>query len=157
MCTVLCWQANWGNPILRSTLPLISASLLGTRHKIHNFFMVWMYSSTCHERTPSGPGKSVRTLQVAARHRDGRAGGGTPNLIHLAILHNTITTSNIPNEYTHCHNHQTTARTFERSVGRKFGCAPAIFGWNDHRQRAFVCTVHYSRCLQPINDCPRPR
>ena len=33
------------------------------------------YSSTCHERTPSGPGKSVRTLQVAARHRDGRAGG----------------------------------------------------------------------------------
>ena len=37
MCTVLCWQADWGNPILRSTLPLISASLLGTRHKIHNF------------------------------------------------------------------------------------------------------------------------
>ena len=36
----------------------------------------WIYSSTCHERTPSGPGKSVRTLQVAARHRDGRAGGG---------------------------------------------------------------------------------
>ena len=34
------------------------------------------YSSTCHERTPSGPGKSVRTLQVAARHRDGRAGRG---------------------------------------------------------------------------------
>ena len=34
------------------------------------------YSSTCHERTPSGPGKSVRTLQVAARHRDGQAGGG---------------------------------------------------------------------------------
>ena len=32
------------------------------------------------------------------------------------------------NEYTHCHNHQTTARKFERSVGRKFGCAPAIFG-----------------------------
>ena len=24
------------------------------------------YSSTCHERTPSGPGKSVRSLQVAA-------------------------------------------------------------------------------------------
>ena len=35
----------------------------------------FQYSSTCHERTPSGPGKSVRTLQVAARHRDGRAGG----------------------------------------------------------------------------------
>ena len=35
-----------------------------------------VYSSTCHERTPSGPGKSVRTLQVAARHRDGWAGGG---------------------------------------------------------------------------------
>ena len=35
MCTVICWQANWGNPILRSTLPLISASRLGTRHKIH--------------------------------------------------------------------------------------------------------------------------
>ena len=34
------------------------------------------YSSTCHERTPSGPGKSVRTLQVAARDRDGWAGGG---------------------------------------------------------------------------------
>ena len=36
----------------------------------------WKYSSTCHERTPSGPGKSVRILQVAARHRDGRTGGG---------------------------------------------------------------------------------
>ena len=35
-----------------------------------------LYSSTCHERTPSGPGKSVRTLQVAARHRDGWTGGG---------------------------------------------------------------------------------
>ena len=34
------------------------------------------YSSTCHERTLSGPGKSVRTLQVAARDRDGWAGGG---------------------------------------------------------------------------------
>ena len=48
------------------------------------------YSSTCHERTRSGPGKSVRTLQVAARHRDGWAGGGTPNIIHLAILPTTI-------------------------------------------------------------------
>ena len=76
------------------------------------------HCSTCHERTPSGPDKSVRTLQVAARHRDGR---GTPNITHLAILHNTITTSD-------CHNHQTTARKFERSVGRKFGCAPVIFG-----------------------------
>ena len=28
---------------------------------------------------------------------------GTPNIIHLAILHTTITTSDIPNEYTHCH------------------------------------------------------
>ena len=34
------------------------------------------YSSTCHERTPSGPGKSVRSLQVVARQRDGWAGGG---------------------------------------------------------------------------------
>ena len=32
-------------------------------------------SSTCHERTHSGPGKSVRTLQVAAHQRDGWAGG----------------------------------------------------------------------------------
>ena len=31
------------------------------------------YSSTCHERTASGPCKSVRTLQVAAHQRDGRA------------------------------------------------------------------------------------
>ena len=31
------------------------------------------YSSTCHERTPSGPGKSIRTLQVAAHQRDGWA------------------------------------------------------------------------------------
>ena len=28
-----------------------------------------LYSSTCHERTPSGPGKSVRSLQVAADQR----------------------------------------------------------------------------------------
>ena len=42
-----------------------------------NDWLLWtLYSSTCHERTPSGPGKSVRTLQVAARHRDGWAGGG---------------------------------------------------------------------------------
>ena len=34
------------------------------------------FSSTFHERTPSGPGKSVRALQVAARHRAGWAGGG---------------------------------------------------------------------------------
>ena len=33
---------------------------------------------------------------------DGQA--GTPNIIHLAILPTTITTSDIPNEYTHCHN-----------------------------------------------------
>ena len=69
-------------------------------------FFPTVYSSTCHERTPSGPGKSVRTLQVAARHRDGWAGGGrTPNIIHIAIIHTTITTSDIPNEYTHCHNY----------------------------------------------------
>ena len=37
---------------------------------------------------------------------------GQANIIHLAILHNTITTSDIPNEYMHCHNHQTTARKF---------------------------------------------
>ena len=34
-----------------------------------------VYSSTCHERTPSGPDKSVRTLQVAAHQRGGWAGG----------------------------------------------------------------------------------
>ena len=28
-----------------------------------------MYSSTCLERKPSGPGKSVRSLQVAADQR----------------------------------------------------------------------------------------
>ena len=27
------------------------------------------YSSACHERTPSGPGKSVRSLQMAADQR----------------------------------------------------------------------------------------
>ena len=35
--------------------------------------VVSMYSSTYHELTPSGPGKSVRTLQVAAHQRDGWA------------------------------------------------------------------------------------
>ena len=35
-----------------------------------------LYSSTCHERTPSGPGKNVRTLQVAACDRDGWTDGG---------------------------------------------------------------------------------
>ena len=33
------------------------------------------YSSTCHERTPSGPGISVRTRQVAAHQRQGRRSG----------------------------------------------------------------------------------
>ena len=32
---------------------------------------------------------------------DGQAGDAKYN--NLAILHNTITTSDIPNEYTHCH------------------------------------------------------
>ena len=36
---------------------------------ILTFFLGKMYSSTCHERTPSGPGKSVRSLQVAADQR----------------------------------------------------------------------------------------
>ena len=30
---------------------------------------------------------------------------GTPNIIHLARLPTTITISDIPNEYTHCHNY----------------------------------------------------
>ena len=34
------------------------------------------YSSTCHEGTPSGPGKSVRTLQVGTHRRDRWAAGG---------------------------------------------------------------------------------
>ena len=34
--------------------------------KLHHFTV---YTSTCHERTPSGPGKIVRTLQVAAHQR----------------------------------------------------------------------------------------
>ena len=58
---------------------------------------------------------------------DGQAGDAKYNT-PCNTTYNTITTSDIPNEYTHCHNHQTTARKFERSVGRKFGCAPAIFG-----------------------------
>ena len=41
------------------------AGIFSENHKI--------YSSTCHERTPSGPGKSVRTMQVAAHQRDGWA------------------------------------------------------------------------------------
>ena len=45
-----------------------------------------LYSSTCHERTPSGPGNCVRTLQVVARRRDGWA---APNVIHLARLHSS--------------------------------------------------------------------
>ena len=32
-------------------------------------YLIIYYSSTCHERTPSGPGKSVRSLQVAADQR----------------------------------------------------------------------------------------
>ena len=41
--------------------------------KQRNSALKLIYSSTCHERTPSGPGKSVRTLQVAAHQRDGWA------------------------------------------------------------------------------------
>ena len=71
---------------------------------------------------------SVHCRWTLVTGTDGQAGDANSKLIHLAILHNTITTSDIPNEYTHCHNHQTTAWKFERSVGRKFGCARAIFG-----------------------------
>ena len=42
---------------------------------METMFVEIQYSSSCHERTPSGPGKSVRTLQVAAHQRDGRAYG----------------------------------------------------------------------------------
>ena len=63
------------------------------------------YSSTCHERTPSGPGKSVPTWQVAARQRDGGTGegGGMHNTPCTTTL--CITTSDIHTEYnvTHCH------------------------------------------------------
>ena len=34
---------------------------------------------------------------------DGQA--GMPNIMHIAITHTTITTSDIPDEYTHCHNY----------------------------------------------------
>ena len=86
---------------------------------------------------PRDPAKvSVHCRWPLVTGTDGQEGDAKYN--NLAILHNTITTSDIPNEYTHCHNHQTTARTFEISVGRKFGCAPAIFGLNDHRKRG-IC------------------
>ena len=43
------------------------------RPYLHDNGCLWnvcdIYSSTCHERTPSGPGKSVRSLQVAADQR----------------------------------------------------------------------------------------
>ena len=48
-------------------------------HNGENAFEVLLYSSTCHERTPSGPGKSVRTWQAAAHQRDGRARGTKRN------------------------------------------------------------------------------
>ena len=52
------------------TLPVETLLTTYTRIVLLDF----VYSGTCHERTPSGPGKSVRTLQVAARGRDGWAG-----------------------------------------------------------------------------------
>ena len=64
------------------------------------------YSSTCHERTHSGPGKSVRTLQVAARHRDGwQAGDAKYNRPTPCNTTYYITTSAIPSKCTHCHNY----------------------------------------------------
>ena len=38
-------------------------------HACVHVSMLRKYSSTCHERTPSGPGKTVRSLQVAADQR----------------------------------------------------------------------------------------
>ena len=61
-----------GKPIGVAILQMHSSPAV--RYGADNIIM--MYSSTCHDRTPSGPGKSVRTLQVAARHRGGWASGG---------------------------------------------------------------------------------
>ena len=34
--------------------------------------------------------------------------------------------------------HSTIARTFERTIGRKWRCMPAILGWNEHQKRG-IC------------------
>ena len=46
---------------------------------------------------------SVHCRWLLVTGTDGQA--GTPNIIHLAILPTTITISDIPNEYMHCHNY----------------------------------------------------
>ena len=43
------------------------------------------YSSTCHERTPPGPGKSVHTFQVAAHQRDGWARKLSRDIDNVAV------------------------------------------------------------------------
>ena len=46
------------------------------------------------------------SVYCRCRSSQGRMGRrGTPNIIHIAIIDTTITTSDIPNEYTHCHNY----------------------------------------------------
>ena len=74
------------------------------QHNIQEM-LLYLYSSTCHERTPPGPGKSVRTLQVAAHQRDGWAGGDAKyNMPCKTTYITTITTSCIHTEYMHCNN-----------------------------------------------------
>ena len=82
----------------------------------------------------------------SSQGRTGRRGMPNLNIIHLAIPHNTITTSDIPNEYTHCYNHQTTARKFDRSVGRNLGARQRFLVEMTTENVAFVCTVRCSRC-----------
>ena len=57
------------------------------------------HSSTCHERTPSGPGKGVCT---GGRSSEGRVGGAKCNTPCTTTF---ITTSDIHTEYNvmHCH------------------------------------------------------
>ena len=116
MCTVLCWQANWGNPILRSTLPLISASLLGTRHKNHNFF----YGMNVQHKNQYFSLKSLVYISWNKRERENYVYKQEATRIH-AITFNDRRSKDIWKF--HCHGFQLGGR------GNTFTTGSLVFLW----------------------------
>ena len=77
-------------------------------------YFAYKQASSCHTKhivctvvpVMNGHPRDQAKVSVGGRSSQGRMGRrGTPNIIHIAIIHTTITTSDIPIEYTHCHNY----------------------------------------------------
>ena len=111
-----------------------------------------MYGSTCHERTPSGSGKSVPTWQVAGRQRDGWV--GAPNVIPLARLHHHRRCS----YWMHRHNYVRYAVVIERRMNASYSSWCVLYStWTHVFDVSQLLALHIFHIRPPefhsANEC----